>query len=779
VKLEDGLALDSVTTTYFPTITSRIILPEGIGTPDQTSSENQEELFPESYSQSNLNCFNFHGSELISLDEVEQVTSSKKILKNCIFQKDPDETTETACKLVSSMIHLPYFSNPPTHQVTQQQDLEPSIPPNTSQNFINPPLVILERSGLTKPMESMKKEIKSISNRYSGFIFPLLDLFEHATISKFFPWLISKWKSKPGFNRNSLRKSEENSSNTLSSAMSHPPTLSFGMKFLLLLVFCYLVCSPITHSEPISENLEIIFQKDPGKIMEEDVTLASVINHKPELDPQTHQSTFQHQNLHLSKPPDPSQSWIEPPLVTIAKTGLEKYTILQGSTSPQSCTTNSQFTLEFNGDQYFIGVVPSSIVPGLSKMRKKRNNEIGSRRYRYILTVSGSHLAENITKKKYSTIAGGASNLAPLALILGSLNWGFNNKHKPRSISYQSSKQCISRKGSEHLPSFSLVGTQLQTIDVEANCLAWLALNVLDQNFKKKKQQKRISYMVIPITRSEYTSLTHLCPKKKWYVDVEAISFDSLSFASLVQKVNRKPNKSSVNDYLPWKLQTSKNSMSSSSEKVRLEGFCCTGKVARGSVCIAVLVRFQKQENKRPRNRPILKNLSSKENLVVVHSNKSDRISPDSLTFTVCKAEVLRQAGRNRRKSIPTFLLVRLKDNARISAKERSVSPSDSVNKELQRPLGFEPLVCAKEGKGRTEMTSEQLLFPEDRVTSWILEDWRKERGTSKNYDFISLSLGEETKGRRSDTNPFLLQVPRLLDMRINYPLLYLSEAQK
>jgi hypothetical protein len=135
-----------------------------------------------------------------------------------------------------------------THQSSLQQKIFPPFkPPDISQNCLGPPLVTLERSGLTKPMEKIKKERASISSRSSEVIFSLLASAENLKIGQIFPWLIGKWnrkKKKPGFSRNCLGKSEASSSKSISSAMFYPPNWSFeGLNSLLLLIFCCLVCS--------------------------------------------------------------------------------------------------------------------------------------------------------------------------------------------------------------------------------------------------------------------------------------------------------------------------------------------------------------------------------------------------------------------------------------------------------------------------------------------------------------------------------------------------------
>jgi hypothetical protein len=247
VGLDYVLALDSVTSTELPSINSTTFLPEGIGTPTRTRSKTQQKLFPESYSQKELNCINFHGSELLSLDETDQVTSSTGILDNYVFQKDPDETTETFFESVSFMENSSDSLSLSTHQSSLHQKIfSPFKPPDTSPNFPGPPLVTLEKPGLRKPMEKIKKRITSISIRSSEVIFSLLASAEDFTIGQFSPWIIDTWnrkKIKPGFSWNCLGKSEESSPKSLSSVISYPPNLNFVMNSLLLLFYCCLVCS--------------------------------------------------------------------------------------------------------------------------------------------------------------------------------------------------------------------------------------------------------------------------------------------------------------------------------------------------------------------------------------------------------------------------------------------------------------------------------------------------------------------------------------------------------
>jgi hypothetical protein len=143
----------------------------------------------------------------------------------------------------------------------------------------------------------------------------------------------------------------------------------------------------ITCPESNSESLEISFQKDPGKNMENNFGLTSVRNHKPEFYPATHQIAPHHQNMHLLEPPDSSQSWVEP-LLIIGKTGIEKCISINYSMNitKKIIITNSQFqlTLEVNLDQDFIECVPSSITPSLSKVRKKMRKK----QIRYIKSKS-------------------------------------------------------------------------------------------------------------------------------------------------------------------------------------------------------------------------------------------------------------------------------------------------------------------------------------------------------------------------------------------------------
>ncbi|KAA1129000.1 hypothetical protein PGTUg99_021092 [Puccinia graminis f. sp. tritici] len=133
------------------------------------------------------------------------------------------------------------------------------------------------------------------------------------------------------------------------------------------------------------------------------------------------------------------------------------------------------------------------------------------------------------------------------SLSLNSLDQNFNKRKKPGSFSYESSKtgsntikQFISRNGSEHLPPSSLIGTQLQTIDVEASSLAWLAFNDSGQNFKKKKQQRWIRYeIILPIRTVEYTPSVRLLLDKAWTIAVRATSLVSLASYHLLRNVDR------------------------------------------------------------------------------------------------------------------------------------------------------------------------------------------------------------------------------------------------
>jgi hypothetical protein len=163
IKPEDVSVLDSVHSYQSPTMDPTVSLPEGIGTPDKTSSEIQETLFSEIHSHLNLNSLDSHGNQLLSLNNTEQMTSPTGSLDKGIFQKDPGKTKETLFLLATVMKNPLECLSLPTHQVTQHQKLEPSPPPDISQIPLKPSLASPENVGKRRSVDFIKQRIKPTS----------------------------------------------------------------------------------------------------------------------------------------------------------------------------------------------------------------------------------------------------------------------------------------------------------------------------------------------------------------------------------------------------------------------------------------------------------------------------------------------------------------------------------------------------------------------------------------------------------------------------------------
>jgi hypothetical protein len=159
-----------------------------------------------------------------------------------------------------------------------------------------------------------------------------------------------------------------------------------------------------------------------------------------------------------------------------------------------------------------------------------------------------------------------------------------------------------------------------------------------------------------------------------WYMDVKASSSALPRLAFLVQNVNRRWKKDLISSR--WMYQKSKRRKRPILQNPRLEILDCSWAFANNTRAEEFLDRFQEQDRKRSRNRPILENLSPKDKLGSVYSDKNDMISPNSLAFTVHNAEVLRQAESNSRGFISEVSLVRLEDKARRITKRREIDES-------------------------------------------------------------------------------------------------------
>ncbi|EFP87904.2 uncharacterized protein PGTG_14619 [Puccinia graminis f. sp. tritici CRL 75-36-700-3] len=267
-----------------------------------------------------------------------------------------------------------------------------------------------------------------------------------------------------------------------------------------------------------TKDFEINFQKDPGKIMEQNVTLVNINNYKQRFFPPTHQITPHQKNLGLLEPPDASQSWIKPSLITIAKTWWEQYASLKDSvksineriksaiikrnhlgcentayTSPQSSATNSGPIFPMNKDQVFSGFVPSLIIPGLSKVRKK----IRKKRIRY----SGIHPFSKYQVKDSKPVAKPdefMSNMGTSRCILVILKiekQGYRSTCKNTEESQDKSLVSLFRKTTDRLVAFeetcftSLIVDHLEQEVTQRDCKNIAVGPTISSSLSRARQQ--------------------------------------------------------------------------------------------------------------------------------------------------------------------------------------------------------------------------------------------------------------------------------------------------
>ncbi|EFP91506.1 uncharacterized protein PGTG_17756 [Puccinia graminis f. sp. tritici CRL 75-36-700-3] len=137
------------------------------------------------------------------------------------------------------------------------------------------------------------------------------------------------------------------------------------------------------------------------------------------------------------------------------------------------------------------------------------------------------------------------------------------------------------------------------------------------------------------------------------------------------------------------------------------------------------LDRLKDQEKKMRRKRLIPSIFALKEVNFRDQSSRSKRQTSDSLTLSITEDQGLYPARFDRSKSSTTVFQVRLKIKARKLTNGPLFLVIGSHKRRHKSPEDVQLVICE-------EKTSKRLTLPEDLVKLWILEPWRKARGSSK-----------------------------------------------
>ncbi|KAA1135960.1 hypothetical protein PGTUg99_011614 [Puccinia graminis f. sp. tritici] len=248
-------------------------------------------------------------------------------------------------------------------------------------------------------------------------------------------------------------------------------------------------------------------EKDPGKTTETIFQSASITIILPEyFFPKNHQVPSHQQKLPPFQPPDTSHPYFKPPLTTSENIGNRKPANFRNIRIKQiSLEKNSKsvflesLSLEFgkNGLQITVFLLMkhsnfqflhTPVGQNLSKVRKKRKNEIGLVRYRKILRVSEKHSVHSITNKMYWAVDVGATHLASRALK--SLDRKYKKKKKQGWCSYEI---FLSVRIAGYIPSIRFHFSKLCTTVVQATSFVLLQSDSLARNFITIKHQTTFS----------------------------------------------------------------------------------------------------------------------------------------------------------------------------------------------------------------------------------------------------------------------------------------------
>jgi hypothetical protein len=189
------------------------------------------------------------------------------------------------------------------------------------------------------------------------------------------------------------------------------------------------------------------------------------------------------------------------------------------------------------------------------------------------------------TRKKYTPAAG------PHYYCMWEAIDGISNKKQSEPMDYRKGSlhhsQTNTRNDEATGSSVQPIRTQLQTIDVELESLAWVSLNDLDKRFKERERNGSI----------------RLCT-----TGIEAVSSASLIFACLVQDINRKWNKDFISNLSRWMHQRSTNYKQLTWQKYMFKSLDCSRKVSRESTAVIGFDRFKYQDiNKKDKSGRITK----------------------------------------------------------------------------------------------------------------------------------------------------------------------------